>query len=139
MAAVAALSQSAASAAPAQFQVGAASQSIAPTVPIYVGGYGLDPPTTTVHDPIEVRAMYISNGRRAVAFVVADIQAMFPAYQEGRQYGTVPLRRQAAQQIDALGGARISSSDIIFQGSISAANAAGQTSRQATLRFTITA
>jgi len=104
-------------AAPARFWVGAASQSIAPTVPIYVGGYGMDPPTTTVHDPIEVRAMYISNGHRAVAFVVADIQAMFPAYQEGPQYGTVPLRQQAAQQINALGQAHISSSDIIFQGS----------------------
>jgi hypothetical protein len=49
--------------------------------------------------------------------VVADIQAMFPAYQEGQQYGTVPLREQAAEQIDALGRGHIDPSGIIFQGS----------------------
>jgi hypothetical protein len=35
----------------------------------------------------------------------------------------VPLRQQAAQQINALGGAHISSSDIIFQGSYTHAGA----------------
>ncbi|MHB8593965.1 MAG: PKD domain-containing protein [Acidimicrobiales bacterium] len=103
----------------ALFEVGAATQSIAPpaNVPIYVGGYGIDPPTTKVHDPIDVRAMYISNGHHAVAFVVADVQAMFAAYQEGPQYGTVALRAQAAAAMSKLGGPAISPSNIIFQGS----------------------
>jgi hypothetical protein len=106
-------------AAPARFMVGAAAESIAPpaNLPIYVGGYGLDAPTSKVADPIEVRAIYIAHGRRAVAFVVADVQAMFPAYQEGPRYGTLALRQDAAQQIDALGAAQLGASDIIFQGS----------------------
>lgn len=104
---------------PARFLVGAASESIAPPsdLPIYVGGYGMDPPTTTVHDPIEVRAMFISNGRHAVAFVVADIQAMFAAYQEGPRYGTVALRERAAGEMTAAGNGQIAGQDIIFQGS----------------------
>ena len=104
---------------PARFLVGAASESIAPPsdLPIYVGGYGLDAHPSPVHDPIEVRAMFISNGHQAVAFVVADIQAMFAAYQEGAQYGTVALRDQAAGEMSALGKGEIAARDIIFQGS----------------------
>ena len=86
-----------------RFLVGAARESIAPNVPIYAGGFGIGDPISTVrdpvNDPIEVRALYVSNGTRAVAFVVADVQAFFPAYQEGPQFGTAAIRRGAAEAV----------------------------------------
>src|SRR4051812_11773993 len=77
---------------PARFSVGAATESIEPNAPISAGGFGIGAPIGAAgmnqDDPLQVRALYISNGRHAVAFVVADVQAFFPAYQEGPQYGT---------------------------------------------------
>src|SRR3954447_4798044 len=98
---------------PATFQVGAASESIAPIpgVPVYAGGFGASPPITTTHDPIEVRAFYVSNGKKAVAMATVDAQAYFAAYQEGPDYGITSVREQAAQQI----GGGMDRSDIIVQ------------------------
>ena len=111
----------AAAAPPARFQVGAARESIAPNVPIYAGGFGIGDPISTVrdpvNDPIEVRALYVSNGTRAVAFVVADVQAFFPAYQEGPQFGTTAIRRGAAEAISQAQGVRMGPQDIVVQGS----------------------
>src|SRR5437588_11227475 len=77
----------AAAAPPARFLVGAARESIAPNVPIYAGGFGIGDPISTVrdpvNDPIEVRALYISNATRAVPFVAADGQAFVPANPDG--------------------------------------------------------
>src|SRR3954449_9173678 len=103
---------------PATFQVGAASESIAPIpgVPVYAGGFGASPPITTEHDPVEVRAFYVSNGKKAVAMATVDAQAYFAAYQEGPDYGITSVREQAAQQIAAAGGPTMSASDIIVQG-----------------------
>src|SRR3954471_154763 len=95
---------------PATFQVGAATESIAPNVPVYAGGFGASTPITTTHDPIEVRAFYVSNGKKAVAMAVVDAQAYFAAYQEGPDYGITSVREQAAQQIGGM-----TSSDIIVQ------------------------
>src|SRR4051795_5599832 len=72
---------------PATFRVGAATASLAPPVPVYAGGFGMSPPITTEHDPIEVRAFYVSNGGHAAAIAVVDAQAMFGAYQEGGDLG----------------------------------------------------
>src|SRR3954454_5576181 len=108
---------------PATFQVGAARASIAPPpgVGIYAGGFGIGDPIESVRDPdgnpIEVRAMVVSNGARAVGFVVADVQAFFPAYQEGPQYGTAAIRKEAAQRIAAATGVEMTASDVIVQGS----------------------
>src|SRR4051794_37366164 len=97
---------------PATFQVGAASESIAPIpgVPVYAGGFGASPPITSEHDPIEVRAFYVSNGKKAVAMATVDAQAYFAAYQEGPDYGITSAREQAAQQIGGMDRA-----DIIVQ------------------------
>src|SRR3954447_4579572 len=95
---------------PATFQVGAATESIAPNVPVYAGGFGASPPITTTHDPIEVRAFYVSNGKKSVAMAVVDAQAYFAAYQEGPDYGITSAREQAAK---AIGG--MSAGDIIVQ------------------------
>src|SRR3954468_9462846 len=102
---------------PATFQVGAASESIAPIpgVPVYAGGFGASPPITTTHDPIEVRAFYVSNGKKAVAMATVDAQAYFAAYQEGPDYGITSAREQAAQQITQAGGPAMSAADIIVQ------------------------
>src|SRR3954453_22031091 len=100
---------------PATFQVGAATESIAPNVPVYAGGFGASPPITTTHDPIEVRAFYVSNGKKAVAMATVDAQAYFAAYQEGPDYGITSAREQAAQQITQAGGPAMSAADIIVQ------------------------
>src|SRR3954454_10231511 len=77
---------------PADFSVGVARASIAPPpgLGIYAGGFGIGAPIgadkARAGEPIEVRAMVIANGTHAVGFVVADVQAFFPAYQEGSQY-----------------------------------------------------
>jgi hypothetical protein len=101
---------------PATFRVGAATESIAPNVPVYAGGFGASPPIDTEHDPIQVRAIYVSNGTKAVAIAVVDAQAYFAAYQEGADYGITSARQQAAQQISAArDGPAMSQSDIIVQ------------------------
>jgi hypothetical protein len=101
---------------PADFMVGAATESIAPNVPVYAGGFGASPPITTEHDPIEVRAFYVSNGTKAVAMATVDAQAYFAAYQEGPDYGITSARQEAAQQITAAhDGPAMGQGDIIVQ------------------------
>jgi len=80
-------------------------------MPVYSGGFGLSPPITTMHDPLEVRAVYISNGHHAVALAVVDAQAEFAAYQEGTDVGISAARQAAAQEI----GGGMQPSDIIVQ------------------------
>src|SRR3954447_21840805 len=96
---------------PATFRVGAATASLDPPMPVYSGGFGLSPPITKVHDPLEVRAFYVSNGTHAVAIAVVDAQAWFASYQEGADLGITGARRLAAQRI----GHGMQSSDIIVQ------------------------
>ena len=110
------LAESASAAGPPVFQVGAAARSINPTVPVYAGGFSLSPPITRVRDPLEVRAFYVSNGRRAVAIAVVDSQAYFSAYQEGPDYGITAVRADAARAISAAGRPRMSQADVIVQG-----------------------
>ena len=99
---------------PADFQVGAASASLAPQVPVYSGGFGASPPIQKVNDPIETRAMFVSNGQHAVAMATLEAQGYFAAYQEG-PYGITDIRERAAAEISKLGGARVSAGDIIVQ------------------------
>src|SRR3954466_13761668 len=96
---------------PAAFRGGAATAALAPPMPVYSGGFGLSPPITKVHDPIEVRAFYVSNGKHAVAMAVVDAQAWFASYQEGADLGITGARQQAAQRI----GHGMQPSDIIVQ------------------------
>ena len=91
--------------APASFRVGAAIESIDPLpgVPVYSGGFEASPPITKVLEPLEVRAIYISNGTHAVLMATVDCQAYFAAYQEG-PYGISDVRQTAAAEITAGGG-----------------------------------
>ncbi|MEA2131741.1 MAG: hypothetical protein QOJ85_4632, partial [Solirubrobacteraceae bacterium] len=102
---------------PATFRVGAATASIAPLpgVPVYAGGFGASPPIDSQHDPIEVRAFYVSNGRHAVAIATVDAQAYFSAYQEGADYGITSVRDIAAQEMSGGGAPAMSANDIIVQ------------------------
>lgn len=90
---------------PAIFDVGAGSASINPKTPQYIGGYGyLGGPTTDVHDPLKVRAFVVSNGERAVAFVVADLTGWFAAYHGDLEpYGIDHVRESAAAALNADG------------------------------------
>ena len=99
---------------PAPFRVGAAVANINPLpgVPVYSGGFGASPPLTDkqVHDPLEVRAIYVSNGKKAVATAVVDAQAMFGGYQEG-DLGITDAREKAAAAI----GGGMAAGDVIVQ------------------------
>src|SRR4051794_3590001 len=96
---------------PATFRVGAATASLAPPMPVYSGGFGLSPPITRVHDPIEARALYVSHGKHAVAIAVVDAQAWFAGYQEGADLGITGAREAAAKRI----GGGMTAADIIVQ------------------------
>src|SRR3954454_725080 len=99
---------------PAPFRVGGAVANIDPPpgVTVASGGFGMSPPLTAknVHDPLEVRAIYVSNGKKAVAMATVDAQAMFAAYQESTN-GITDAREQAAAKI----GGGMAAGDVIVQ------------------------
>jgi hypothetical protein len=102
--------------APPVFRAGGAVESIDPgRTPVYSGGFSLSPPITRVHDPLQVRAFYVTNRRRAVAVVTIDAQGYFAAYQEGADLGATADRIDAARAAGAAGGVPMSSADIIVQ------------------------
>src|SRR4051794_22365060 len=100
---------------PAPFRVGAAVANIDPIpgVPVYSGGFGMSPPLTDkqVHDPLEVRAIYVSNGKKSVAVATVDAQAMFASYQDGPEFGITDARQKAAAKI----GGGMAAGDVIVQ------------------------
>jgi hypothetical protein len=100
---------------PALFHVGAAARSIDPPVAVYSGGFSLSPPIRKVHDPLQVRAFYVSNGRTAVAFATIDAQGYFSGYEEGPGFGTLADRVDAARATSAAGGVHMSRTDVIVQ------------------------
>ena len=101
---------------PALFKVGAAVENTDPTTdPVFSGGFGLSDPITKVHDPLEVRAFYVSNGKHAVAIAVVDAQAWFAAYMDKPDYGITDVREQAAAAISKAGGPKMTAADIIVQ------------------------
>jgi len=83
----------------ALFQVGAATVSIAPEAPVYVGGYGdkNKPAIQISNDPLQVRAFVVANGDKAVAFAVVDSTGWFAEYQDTEAgYGQFGARVDAA-------------------------------------------
>lgn len=90
-------------------------KSINPPVPVYSGGFSLSPPIIKVHDPLQVRAFYLSNGRTALAFVVIDAQGYFSGYQEGAGLGATADRIDAARAATRSGGVAMTQADIIEQ------------------------
>jgi hypothetical protein len=105
-----------AAARPALFRAGGATRSLAPSVPVYSGGFGLSPPIQRMHDALQARAFYVAGRHHAVAFATVDAQAYFAAYQEGGNYGITAVRNEAAARISALGGPKVTAADIIVQG-----------------------
>ncbi|HET7482640.1 MAG TPA: PKD domain-containing protein [Actinomycetota bacterium] len=78
------------------YNVGTAVVDISPPAdhPQYLGGFGqMDEPTATVHDPLQVRAFAVSQGKQAVAFAIVDSQGWFSGYQEG-PFGITDARQQ---------------------------------------------
>ncbi len=100
---------------PALFKAGAAARSINPTVPVYSGGFSLSPAITRRHDPLQVRAFYVSNGHTALAFATIDAQGYFSGYQEGPDFGALADRVDAARAAGDAGHVRMSQADVIVQ------------------------
>ncbi len=73
----------------------------------FLGGFGYDDPVTVENDPLQVRAMAISNGASTVALAIVDTQGYFSGNQEG-PWGSRDAREHAAA---ALG---IAPADIII-------------------------
>src|SRR5436305_2996214 len=113
--AIAAGSAAAASPPPALFSAGAAARSINPSVPVYSGGFSLSPPIKKLHDPLQVRAFYVTNGHTALAFATIDAQGYFSGYQEGLGFGALADRVDAARAASSAGGVRMSQADVIVQ------------------------
>lgn len=59
----------------AYLRVGAAAVDITPPegAPVWLAGYGFERPMRRIHDPISARALYLDDGARRVALVVADV------------------------------------------------------------------
>lgn len=98
----------------ASFQAGFAVRSVSPSECSgcrpegqFLGGFGYDDPVTVEHDPLEARAMAISDGTRTVVLAIVDTQGWFSGNQEG-PWGNHDAREHAAA---ALG---ISAQDIVI-------------------------
>ena len=101
---------------PAQFSVGFAVRSVDPSGCTecrpegqFLGGFGYDDPVTVEHDPLEVRAMAISNGTKTVELAIVDTQGWFSGYQEG-PWGSHNARENAAATLGLTAGDIIISS-----------------------------
>src|SRR5437763_15009434 len=83
---------------PAIFRVGTSVRDITPPPdhPQYLGGFGqMAQPTNVIHDPLQVRAFAVSDGKNLVEFAIVDTQGWFAGYQEG-PYGVTDARQTAA-------------------------------------------
>jgi PKD domain len=115
-----------ASAAPAHaaapFEVGAATVSINPGYPVYMGGYGGGPnggtiarhvdPLTGQAENFTVRAIAIVAGGRVVELERIDSQGYYAGYMEG-PYGETDVREAAAAYLRAHGISNAGEADII--------------------------
>jgi hypothetical protein len=112
----------------ARFEVGAAIRSVDPNEPVSPAGItvGQTKGTTNVHDPLQTRAMYISNGRRATVFVATDAFGQFAAVTTGPDLGLQAIREAAAQRVSALGGVPLRAQDIVVSSSHSHATGSVQ-------------
>lgn len=90
---------------PAAFQAGFAVRNLDPSGCAacrpegqFLGGFGYDDPVTVVNDPLEARAMAISNGTNTVVLAIVDTQGWFSGNQEG-PWGNRDARLHAAAAI----------------------------------------
>ncbi|MHB8571352.1 MAG: PKD domain-containing protein [Candidatus Dormibacteria bacterium] len=107
---------------------GVADLTPAPGTGVYSGGFGQGPAIygdqVMSSDPLNARAIYISNGTHAVTLVLVDSQGVFAALQEASsdpntsELGSAGMRADAARAIDQAGiGPAMTDSDIVVQGS----------------------
>jgi hypothetical protein len=112
---------------PATFKVGGATASISPgEIGVWPGGMGVADRALTAADenpgsPLEVRALYVSNGEQAIAFVTADAIGWFAANQ-GSDFGVTSAREMAAQLATETGGVAMGREDVMVQSSHSHAS-----------------
>jgi hypothetical protein len=100
---------------PAVFKVGTAVFDITPPPdhPQYLGGFGqMDAPTNKVHDPLQVRAFAVYNGKKLLEFAIVDTQGWFAGYQEG-PYGVTDARQEAATWLSRHGFKGTTQADLI--------------------------
>lgn len=102
---------------PARFRVGTAVRSVDPPpgLAVRAGGYSFSPPITAVADPLQVRAMYVSSGDRAVAFAVIDSQGAFAFTQQGPDLGVDAIRRFASVAASGPGRPTLDADHIVVQ------------------------
>ena len=108
--------------APAKFLVGAAVESINPSYPVYLGGYGGGPaggtvarhvnPLTGRPEDLTVRAIAIRSGPRVVELASVDSQGYFAGYDEG-PYGITDIRRAVGAYLRDHGSPEAGPADII--------------------------
>ncbi|HVB26487.1 MAG TPA: PKD domain-containing protein [Mycobacteriales bacterium] len=108
--------------APALFRVGAASVTINPRYPVYMGGYGGGPaggtiarhvdPQTGRPENFTARAIAIVQGSRVVELARVDSQGWFAGYLEG-PYGISDVRQAAAAYLSHHGAPAATEADII--------------------------
>jgi len=103
-------------------RAGVARRSIVPSsdaLATNVGGYGncLKCPTRGVEpgDGLDVRAMVLRRGARAVVMVTADLEGWFAGYKQGAGLGINDLRAEAAQELKAHDHLDVGPKDIIVQ------------------------
>ena len=89
----------------ALFRVGTSVVDITPDKPAADGGYGSNYIVTGgAHDPLQVRAFFVGQGKQAVVFVTVDSQGWFAGYQSpNASDGADNARRDAATALAARG------------------------------------
>ena len=107
---------------PAIFRVGAAVQTVNPTYPVYLGGYGGGPaggtiarhvdPSTGQPENLTVRAISIQAGGHVVELASIDSQGYSAGYDEG-PYGITDIRRAVGAYLRGHGVQSASAADII--------------------------
>ena len=107
---------------PATFRVGVAVESINPTYPVYLGGYGGGPaggtigrhvnPLTGRPEDLTVRAIAIRSGARVVELASIDSQGYFAGYTEG-PYGISDIRSAVGAYLRTHGSPGAGTADII--------------------------
>jgi hypothetical protein len=100
---------------PALFQVGTSVVDITPKTPMPDGGYGNNYIITGGdHDPLQVRAFFVGQGKKAVVFETVDSQGWFAAYQKPNVGDGADDARKAAATELAAKGYQVTPADIVL-------------------------
>ena len=135
-------------------RAGIGTATITPEVPVFLAGFGArSEPATSVHDELEARALYLSDGSTDVVLVVCDLLGMSSGF-------SLPVRQAIAGELEldighvllscththqgpsAIAGTEAIGwpvpegyADVLRDGCLAAARAARETARPARLRY----